>query len=413
MKSRFWLLITSFALAMVFAVAPAFLNASDHDDGETDTKGRNVNITDVYAFRESDQNSAAAGGNLILIMNVNPRSVARQRYYFSTTARYELKLERPADVNTEPTAAGLATPDVALRFTFGAPDSMNRQAITLTPVVNGVAGAGLSAGTTTALNDPMDPIVSTVALGGGMSASVFAGLRQDPFFFDVEQFFRVRAGTLGLGPAAVFRHPGIDFTWGYNVLSIVVRAPAAYLQQGSSATAFDVWTTVSVPGACTGGFCQVERLAQPAINEGLLVTNDFLNALNSIGPEVEATLVEGPSGCAGALSNPIIGEAAATLLAFGNTVPQALAICNAFLPDVMRIDVTGPSGYAAAVNAIGRPVRGRKIMDDVIDITLSVVVPGSSQLLEHDNVSYENNPPINETGHNPLLPTFPYLPGPN
>jgi hypothetical protein len=256
------------------------------------------------------------------------------------------------------------------------------------------------------------PILNRVDVKG-QKLLLYAGLREDPFFFDVEQFFRVRAGALGLGPAAVFRHPGIDFTWGYNVLSIVVRVPVAYLQQGSGSTAFDVWTTISVP--VDGVWTQVERLAQPAINEGLLVTNDLLNALNAVGPEVEAALVESPTpnNCAGALAHPIIAEAAGTLLAFGNTVPQALAICNAFLPDVMRIEVSGPSGYAAAATTSGRPMRGRRITDDVIDITLSVVVPGTVQLLEHDNVGYDSNPPINETGHRPLLPAFPYLPRPN
>lgn len=400
--------IAALALAAVFAVSPAFLNASDHDDGETDTKGRNMNITDLYAFRERDQNPAAADGDLVFIMNVNPRSVARQQYFFSTNARYEIKVERPADVNTEPTELGLSTPDVALRFTFGAPSASSQQAITLTPVINGVEGAPLAAGMTTAL-DGSPPGLTTV---GGIT--VFAGLRQDPFFFDVEQFFRVRAGALLFGPPAVFRDPGVDFTWGYNVLSIVVRVPVSFLQQGTFATAFDVWTTISVPGRCPGRFCQVERLAQPAINEGLLVKNESLNTLNAIGPEVEATLVEGPDGCAGALGNPIIAEAAATLLAFGNSVADALAICNAFLPDVMRIDVSVPSGYARARSTLnGRPASGRMIKDDVIDITLSVVVFGSNQLLEHDNVGYDANPPINETGHRPLLPTFPYLPAPN
>lgn len=409
MRAIRWLVVLTVSLALAAAFVPGLLVASDHDDGETDTKGRNVNVTDVYAFRECDQNPGASCGNLILVMNVNPRSLARQQYYFSTNARYEIKVERPANPNAEPTAAGLATPDIALRFTFGAPDANRRQAIGLTPVINGVAAnVAAAAGTTMALNDA--PIVTNVGVGGS-TLGVFAGLRQDTFFFDVEQFFRVRAGALGIGPAAVFRHPGIDFTWGYNVLSIVARVPVAYLQQGGTQTAFDIWTTVSVDDGA-GGFTQVERLAQPAINEGLLVTNDLLNTLNAVGPEVEATLVE-PNNCAGALANPIIGEAAGTLLAFGNTVPQALAICNAFLPDVMRIEVSGPSGYAAAATTSGRPTRGRKLTDDVIDITLSVVVPGTNQLLEHDNVGYDQNPPINATGHRPILPAFPYLPAPN
>lgn len=412
MLRRVWIVVAALALVAIAATGPGFLIASDHDDGETDTKGRNVNLTDLYIFREKDQDNGASPHDLILVMNTNPRSVARQQYYFSTNARYEFRIERAATVNTAPTATGLASPDVVLQFEFGAPDAATRkQPITLTAIRDGISTT-LSAGTTTPLSS--DTVVNQVNVAGAHLA-VFAGLREDPFFFDVEQFFRVRAGALGLGPAVGFRPPcpatpcALDFTAGYNVNSIVVRVPISYLQGATAVTTFDAWTIISV---CIAGTCtQVERLAQPAINEGLLITNDLLNLLNTLGPADEAALLAG-SGCAGALSNPIIGEAAATLLALGNTVPQALAICNAFLPDVMRIDVTGPSGYAAAVNTAGRPVRGRKITNDVIDITLSVLIPGTVPALESDNVSY-SGPNANGSGHKPLLPKFPYLAGPN
>lgn len=38
----------------VGSIAPAM--ASDHDDGATHTKSRNLNLTDLYVFREDDQN---------------------------------------------------------------------------------------------------------------------------------------------------------------------------------------------------------------------------------------------------------------------------------------------------------------------------------------------------------------------
>ena len=50
---------------------------------------------------------------------------------------------------------------------------------------------------------------------------------------------------------------------------------------------------------------QVERLARPAINEGLFVTNDFLNAVNSIRPDQDGA----------ALVGPVAAEAVATLQA--------------------------------------------------------------------------------------------------
>lgn len=397
--------ILAWGLALLAVVSPGLLTASDHDDGETELKGRNLNLTDLYAFREVDQNPGAFQSDLILIMNTNPRSVARQQYYFSTTARYEFKVERVFDNNAIPSAAGLAIPDVILRFEFGAPVG-DQQSIMVTAIRSDCT-ASASGGLTTPLN--VAPITSDVPSLCGSTLKVFAGLREDPFLFDVEQFFRVRAGALGVGPAVTFRNPGLDFTAGYNVNAIVVRVPVAFLQGATSATSFDVWETISMPDG--GGFMQVDRLAQPAINEGLIRTNALLNALNQVGPEVEAALLT-PGGCAGALSNPIIAEAAATLLAFGNSVPEALAICNAFLADVMRIDALAPSGYAAAVNAVGRPIRGRKITDDVIDITLSALVPGTNKKLESDNVRYRG-PNRGGTRHQDVLPAFPYLPAPN
>lgn len=418
MLRRVWIVLVALVLGAVVAGSPGFLIASDHDDGETDTKGRNVNLTDLYAFREKDQNTAASPNDLILTMNTNPRSVAQQQYFFSISARYEFKIERVFDNNASPTAAGLSTPDVVLRFEFDEPDPVTKkQPITLTVLRDGVITNTVSAGFTTPLNTV--PTVNEVSLGG-KRLDVFAGLREDPFFFDVEQFFRVRAAAL-LGSSVGFRPActaapvygcAVDFTAGYNVNAIVMRVPIVFLQASAPAKTFDIWATISVcpPGTSPDASCpQVERLAQPAINEGLIRTNAFLNALNSVTPAFEALALT-PGTPEAAAAAPILAEAVDTLAAFGNSSEQIAAIVGAFLPDVMRIDTSGPSGYAAAVNTAGRPVRGRKITDDVIDITLSVLVPGPTPV--PDNVSYVG-PNANGSGHKPLLPKFPYLAAPN
>jgi hypothetical protein len=50
-------------------------------------------------------------------------------------------------------------------------------------------------------------------------------------------------------------------------------------------------SAAAIVPACGGSngndmtWVQVERLGRPAINEGLFVTNDFLNAVNSISPD--------------------------------------------------------------------------------------------------------------------------------
>jgi hypothetical protein len=231
---------------------------SDHDDGENANKERALNLTDLYVFREGDQTGVPGdNNNLIFIMCANPRSVARQQYYWATNARYEFHVSRvPAGVDEVVTAAD----DVVLRFEFGAPDTSRRQPITVTAIRDGQQESA------TVRSDNGLPLLTRPLAAAepasvpaadlhpvsllGSTLTVFSGLREDPFFFDVEQFFRIRAGApgIGLGPAAGPRtlDTALDFTKGYNVNAIVVRVPITFLQGAGSATTFDVWETISV-----------------------------------------------------------------------------------------------------------------------------------------------------------------------
>ena len=211
----------------------------------------------------------------------------------------------------------------------------------------------------------------------------------------------MRAGAAGIGPAVGFRpaNQAIDFAKGYNVNSIVVRVPRSFLQQGNSkATVFDVWETISALNPRTGAYNQVERLGRPAVNEGLIVTNAYLNAFNSIPPRKDLSDA----------AAPVRAEAKNSLMALGNTSQRADTLLAAFLPDVMRIDTTIRSGYVNAVNGKGSPIAGRMLLDDTIDQTLSVLTNGA---VKSDNVSYNGNGP--SQGHQPLVHQFPYLALPN
>jgi hypothetical protein len=382
------------AALLVATSLPKSLMASDHDDGEVDTKGRNLSLTDLYAFREKDQNPNASEEDLVLVMNTNPRSVARQQYFFSTNARYEFKLTRVADKDATPTGQE----DVTLRFEFAAPDSRNQQQIRFTVIQDGreTSASNLR---TTPLNGRA--AVNQLAANGSRIA-VFAGLREDPFFFDVEQFFRVRAGALGTGPAVGFRPPSqaLDFAKGYNVNSIALRIPRKFIQGATNATTFDIWETISLRDPASGRYQQVERLGRPGINEGLITSNNLLNIFNSVPPTADTSPAAAPIGA----------EAVRTLRALGNSEERTRVLLGAFLPDVMRIDTTGPSGYGNALNTKGSPIRGRMLLDDTIDTTLSVLTNGA---ITSDNVSYAGSPGNPTQGHKPLEPSFPYLALPN
>jgi hypothetical protein len=372
--------------------------ASDHDDGETGTKARNVNLTDLYVFREKDQNPAAQDGDLILVMNTNPRSLARQQYFFNPNARYEFHISRANNKDAAPTGQD----DIVLRYEFKPPAANNQQEFRMTTLANGKVLSVNGGKTSPLAPDPnAAPIVNRMTVSGRY-VEVFAGLREDPFFFDVEQFFRVRAGLARLGPSVGFRpaSQALDFAKGYNVNAIVARVPRPILRNGTNATVFDVWQTISVRDPRNGRYVQVERLARPGINEGLVITNDFLNAFNSITPQQDLS----PAAA------PVRAEAKNVLLALGNSDQRANILLGAFLPDVMRIDTSIPSGYVSAVNNQGSPIAGRLLLDDTIDQTLSVLSNGA---VTSDNVSYNGTPGNPAQGHQPLAPQFPYLAVPN
>ena len=61
---------------------------------------------------------------------------------------------------------------------------------------------------------------AAVAVTGASGIKVFAGPRDDPFFFDLSRFKAILAGT-----APGFSNPGTDAFAGTNVLSIVVEVP--------------------------------------------------------------------------------------------------------------------------------------------------------------------------------------------
>lgn len=153
-------------------------------------------------------------------------------------------------------------------------------------------------------------------------------------------------------------------------------------------------------------YVQVERLGRPAVNEGLVLSNASLNLWNSLPPSADGT-----SETAG-----IIGEVVAVqtaLINLGAGAPPVGTVAAMFLPDVLRIDVSktvapAATAYNSCQGAAGKPLcGGRKLTDDVADITLSFLgASDASGMAVKDNVAYADS-------HKPLLASFPYLASPN
>jgi Domain of unknown function (DUF4331) len=250
--------------ALLYGSETAPVVASDHDDGETQIKSRNLSLTDLYVFREDwHSGQVAHEGNLILVMNTNPRSLPRQQYFFNTEATYSLHVDRKAADNS--VADG--TDDIRFDFRFGAPDANSQQTFSLDVVTLDSGGTPVSQVTVTDLKttpaapligDPNPVAISNPFSVNGQSLNVFAGLREDPFFFDVEQFFKVRAGAAMAGPGGDGPGGGFfdesnstDFAQGYNVNAIVMRVPISLLQTNGETT-FDIWESITLPNDLAG-----------------------------------------------------------------------------------------------------------------------------------------------------------------
>ncbi len=200
----------------------ALIYAADHIDAPAVTGANSTSlaadITDVYAF-QSPENAS----NLVFVCNtqglLSPTATASAK--FDNTVMYELNIDNTGD-NEEDLVIQCLVQNNRLRV-YGpvAPSQKGlvSKIITSAPSVEtNVTAYGASA----------------VNVGTGSNGiKVFAGPRDDPFFFDLSRFKEVIAGT-----QSSFRNPGIDTFAGTNVMSIVVEVPKSLL---GSATTLNVW----------------------------------------------------------------------------------------------------------------------------------------------------------------------------
>ena len=207
-------------LLSVFAVAAlitgGIMYAADHVDTPTVT-GQKSDITDLYVFQA--QNTA----NMVFVANTQgllaPGSTAAAKFDENTII--EFNIDNNAD-NME---------DLVIQCKYNATTNSMDVYGPVAPSEKGLrskleAGVTASAGVTA--------YGSAAVIGTGATGiRVFAGPRDDPFFFDLEQYRKILGGM-----ATGFRTPGVDTFAGTNVLSVVVEVPKTTL---NSSGAVAVW----------------------------------------------------------------------------------------------------------------------------------------------------------------------------
>jgi len=241
---RVWVPLVAIALGITGLVVKRSL-ASDHQDTADVELNPSMDMTDVYAFPGS------APGRIVLVLNswafLTPAEAAPGVTSFDDNLLYQFKIDNTGD----------AIEDKVIQVVFkgsGASQTVEVRGPIAPPVV-GAMGNTLSGSSPTVSGKVGQ------ALGSATGMQVFAGPRQDPFFIDLEQFFRIIpdrkpvTGPLSQLPdtpsASSFRPVGQakDYIAGgtdglFNVLSIVIELPASELM-GSSGSKIGIWGTIS------------------------------------------------------------------------------------------------------------------------------------------------------------------------
>lgn len=209
---------------------------SDHQDTPDVELNPASDMTDVYAFPGSSPD------RIVLVLNswafITPAQTTNS--YFDPDLLYQFKIDNDTD----------GREDRVIQVTFKG-SGANQTVEVRGPVAPPVAGA---MGNTVAQVAPAVTGAINGVLGSAGGMQVFAGWRDDPFFIDLEQFFRIIpdrkpvTGPLAQLPdaptASAFRNPGVDYTSGFNVLSIVIELPVASLTAGGNPR-IGVWGTIS------------------------------------------------------------------------------------------------------------------------------------------------------------------------
>jgi hypothetical protein len=349
---------------------PPRIDAADHRDGPIIIVGP-CDISNVYFFLDPNDNS-----KVILGLNVNGFIIPGENSnsgVFDPNVRYRLEVETSGD----------ARPDHFFDITFSPRQDVSApQTATIILPSGGVFTAPTTPSSST---DPMAPApVITTDLNTGVS--FFAGLIDDPFFFDMTAELRYRASLIAGSPDPSFFERRRDAIAGYNNLIAVLRVPAKLLRGqgvasiGLSASAQRKNMTFRTPDGDRdfGGLVNIDRMGVPGINSLFLplARKDDYN---------RASTIDDANG-------KFVGDIVNTLRLLRTDdasieIIKQLAVTNG---DMLRLNLlipnTGPGG---GDNAAAAFPNGRRPGDDVIDAILTII---NNRVALGDNVNANDAP---------------------
>ena len=320
--------------AALLVAEPGQLEAADAED-----QHMNLNITDFYVFQKPDDPSRT-----VLVMNVNPMP-PKLSNSFDPTASYDFLI----DTNND------AVADIAFRVTFSPLANGQQSAVVRRATGADAPGKG-AAGDLIIQNAPVSftgqPRITTAG-----DYVFFAGVRGDPFFFDL------------MGFCNNLKFTGTDYFSDKDVFGIVLEVPNSALGEQPN---LGVWSRAIFPH--DGDLLQIARVGLP-----------LLNILFNVGEDKYLFAETDPTQHQAVFLDKFV----ALLQQFEHTAESARQLARQFLPDIQ------PYNYASASSFFN----GRRLADDIADTLLNLVTNGQ---VTTDHVS----PHI-------YLASFPYLEAPH
>jgi hypothetical protein len=365
-----------FLAILLFLAFP--LLASDHADAPNNNRDRATDLADEYMFLDPNDNT-----RLVMIMTFNGFIVPGENtnlFVFDENARYNFEIENTGD----------AVPDRFIRVTFG-PKTSAAGAQTATIDL----GNGRSFTAPVTPSNHIDetapaPVITEDAVSG---TRFFAGIVDDPFFFDIPSFGRFVASVRAGAPNTSVFSRGRDTFAGYNIQSIAISIPAASLR-GSNGNTVGLSQSaqrriIELIGANgrvsgSGAWVNADRQGNPGVNT-VVVPFARKNEYNHSNTVADA---------AGTFANDIV--ATLTSLGTNSTNINILAGLVVAKGDILRIDTSGAT-------APGFP-NGRRLSDDVID-TLLFFAANQNTLgdsVNANDVAFRSEFPFLAPAHQPL-----------
>jgi hypothetical protein len=349
------LLVLLTVLAVALAPVPR-LDAADHADAPLTAHDLGADLNDVYMFLDPNDNS-----RVVMIMTVHGFIVPGENSnfgIFDQSIRYRFAIENSGDARPDGFVDVRFSPRIA---SGGVPQA---QVATIN-LPNGRSFTAPSTNSSNTADVAPTPVITTDAQSG---VTFFAGLTDDPFFFDIPAFGRFNGSIRAGAPdASVFTRARDTFA-GYSTMAIAFSLPAALVRGAGNELGLSCATQRRSPtlynariGEVTGvgRWINVDRMGNPAVNVALVPfnTKNIYNAANSVDD-------------ANGRFAPAIVD---TLQNFYHTDATSIGIlANVAVArgDILRLDLAVPN---TGTNPQASFPNGRRLTDDVIDILLTLI----------------------------------------